>query len=176
MRSMTNSTNPATTSPTGRRQARPVSASERLFEGMAPLRRDAVRRCARWLPDAASAVDVAVWEAIHAGVTDRLALYNVARYAAVTHRRSELRHSRRLPAVAVESEDPAHRAVEVVDGQLRVRELLAKVPAPSRDVWAWIDRKAHQTVGEPLPSRVKMAGARWAAAALRELEVCDDVA
>ena len=43
------------------------------------MRRDTVWRKARWIPDAAAAVDAAVWESIHAGVTDSQTLYDVAR-------------------------------------------------------------------------------------------------
>ena len=44
-------------SPADRRRAGTVSASEHLFIGMAPLRRAAVWRNARWIPDADAAVD-----------------------------------------------------------------------------------------------------------------------
>lgn len=174
---MTSTTTPATTSPADRRRAGTVSASEHLFIGMAPLRRAAVWRNARWIPDADAAVDAAVWEAIHSGVTDRLALYNVARYAAVTHRRAELRHQRRRRPMHIEHPDPvAERAVDVVDADLKVRQLLANVPT-SPDVLRWIDRKVSQPViGDPLPSRVKQAGRRWATRARSELEACDEVA
>jgi hypothetical protein len=172
---MTNSST-ATTSSAARRRAGSLSAHERLFIETAPMRRSAVWRKARWIPDAAPAVDAAVWEAIHSGVTDWQTLYDIARYAAVAQRRYELRHRRRPPAFAFDRADPAERAVEVTDAQLRVRQLLSKVPSPSVDVGTWIDRKTGRSVGDPLPSRVKMAGGRWAARARCELEASDEVA
>ena len=76
-----------------------------------------------------------------------------------------------------EHPDPvAERAVDVVDADVRVRQLLANVPT-SPDVLRWIDRKVSQPViGDPLPSRVKQAGRRWATRARSELEACDEVA
>jgi hypothetical protein len=173
---MTTNSPTATEPPAARRRAGSLSAHERLFVETAPMRRSAVWRKARWIPDAAAAVDAAVWEAIHSGVTDSQTLYDVARYAAVAQRRWEMRQRRRPPTFAVDPADPAERAVEVTDAQLQVRQLLTKVPTPSPDVTRWIDRKTGRSLGDPLPSRVKMAGGRWAARARCELEAGDEVA
>ncbi len=171
-------TNPITATPsTGvRRRSDCLAALERLFVETAPLRRSAVWRKARWIPDAAAAVDAAVWEAIHTGVTDSQKLYDVARYAAVAQRRYEMRQRRRPPSTVLDPTDPAERAVEMAHAEREVRQLLSKVPAPSPAVTAWLDRKTGRSWGDPLPSRVKTAGGRWAARARRELGDCDEVA
>ena len=175
-RPMTTNSATAPEPPAARRRAGSLSAHEHLCVETAPMRRSAVWRKARWIPDAAAAVDAAVWEAIHSGVTDWQTLYDVARYAAVAPRRWEMRQRRRPPTFAVDPADPAERAVEVTDAELQVRQLLTKVPTPSPDVTTWIDRKTGRSLGDPLPSRVKMAGGRWAARARCELEACDEVA
>jgi hypothetical protein len=158
------------------RRRRATSPEEQLFAETARLRREAVWRKARWIPDAAAAVDAAVWTAIHDGVTDDRDLWDVARYAAVAQRRYEMRQRRRQPAYALESNDPADRAIEMVDAQRQLRQLLDRVPSPSPDVVSWADRKSGWTAGDRLPSRVKMAGARWVARARTQLEAGDEVA
>ena len=170
--------NPTTAipSPDVRRRSDCLPPLERLFVETAPLRRSAVWRKARWIPDAAAAVDAAVWEAIHTGVTDSQKLYDVARYAAVAQRRYEMRQRRRPPRTALDPTDPAERAVEMAHAERQVRQLLSMVPAPSPAVTAWLDRKTGRSLGVPLPSRVKTAGGRWAARARRELGDCDEVA
>ena len=142
------------------------------------MRRNAAWSKARWVPDAAAAVDVAVWEAIHSGVTDWQSLFDVARYAAVAQRRYELRQRRRPPICMPESIDPAERAVESIEAKRLVRHVMAAVPPTSPAVTTWIDWSTGLTHGEPLPGRVKTAGSRWAARARSELELeaCDDVA
>ena len=140
------------------------------------MRRNAVWSKARWVPDAAAAVDVAVWEAIHSGVTEWQTLFDVARYAAVAHRRYELRQHRRPPICTPDPIDPAERAVEITEAKRRVRHLLSTVPPTSPAVTTWIDRTTGRSFGDPLPSRVKTAGSRWAARARSELEACDEVA
>jgi hypothetical protein len=140
------------------------------------MRQTAVWSKARWVPDAAAAVDVAVWEAIHSGVTEWQRLFDVARAAAVAQRRYELRQHRRPPICPPEPMDPAERAVEITEAKRRVRHLLSTLPPASPAVATWIDRTTGVSYGDPLPSSVKMAGRRWAARARGELEACDEVA
>lgn len=168
---------PATPRPGVRRHHDRLPALERLFVETATLRRSAVWRKARWIPDAAAAVDAAVWEAIHKGVTDLDRLDDIAQNAAFAHRRYELRQRRHPPATALDVTDPAERAVERIHAERQVRHVLASVPAPSPDVITWIDRKlTGSPFGDPLPSRIKTAGWRWTGRARLELEACDEVA
>jgi hypothetical protein len=180
---MSSTTTTAPSARTDRRRARTVSAQERLFIATEPMRSSAVWTKARWVPDAAAAVDAAVWEAIHFGVTDWQTLFDTARYAAVAQRRYELRQRRRPPTWTPAPVDPADRLIEITDAQQRVRHLLSIVPPPSPGVTTWIDRVAGQSCGDRMPSRIKQAGRRWAAQVRSELEAgnavaeaCDEVA
>lgn len=169
-------TNTTTATTARRRRAGALSPHERLFADTAPMRRTAVWSKARWVPDADAAVDAAVWEAIHSGVTTWQTLFDVARAAAVAQRRYELRQHRHPPMCTPEPIDPAERAVEITEAKRQVGHLLSTMPPTSPGVTTWLDRTLGVTYGDPLPSRVKTAGSRWAARARSELEACNDVA
>lgn len=168
----------ATVSHRDRHRARSLSTHERLFQQTIALRRQAVRK-APWVPDAAEAVDAAVWEAIASGVTNTTSLYDVARQAAVNQRTWELRLRRRPAMLRIDAVDLAERVAEVADAELYVRRVLATVPIRSAEAAVWIERMMGSTVGDPLPSRVKMAGGRWSERVRRvrcEFGACDEVA
>ena len=172
---MTTSTSHITPSP-ARRRAAARSAQEQLFLDTAGMRRWVVWRMARWIPDAAAAVDAAVWESISGGATDWQSLFDAARYGVDAEGRWESRQRRRPPLWVTESPDPAERVVEVVDAAVTVRQLLSTVRAPSTNAAVWLDRKVGNTGDGAMPGRVKTAGSRWAARARYELGARDEVA
>lgn len=139
------------------------------------MRRSVVRTKARWIPDAAAAVDVVVWEAIQRGVTDWQGLYDAARYGAIAHRRYEMRHRRPPPLPLAESVDLAERVAERLDAARAVVELQARVGAPEGAVVTWLERKLLGD-GDRMPSRVKNAGQRWSLRARSKLAAAHEVA
>jgi hypothetical protein len=159
------------------RRAARRSPQEQLFADTAGMRQAVVRGKARWIPDADAAVAAAVWEAIQRGATDWQALYDTARYAAVSHRRYELRHRRRLAPPAVEPPDLADRVADRVDAVRTVSVMRARVRAPEGDIAVWLRHKLDDDVAaEGMPNRVKNAGRRWAVRTRSKLRAVHEVA
>jgi hypothetical protein len=166
------------------RRATRRSPQERLFDDTAGMRQAVVLTKARWIPDAHAAVAAAVWEAIQRGVTDPQGLFDAARHGAVAQRRWEQRHRRpvRLPAIEPtrlpEPLDVADQVADRVDAVRTVAVLRQRMRPPKRDAATWLGRKLDDTgaVAEVLPSRVKSAGQRWAAAARSVVGSVHDVA
>ncbi len=152
---------------------------EELFHETLELRKRAVYRKARSVPDAQAEVDVSVWEAIHRGVTDHDDLWDVARAAAVRQRRWATRQQRNdsLPIVlGPEPVDPFAIVDMRVDASRAIRRTRDSGRAPTPQVVQWATHTAGLSAGPRLPGSVRMAGSRWIEKVREQLELCDDVA